>query len=602
MRALGVPVEEASTGHWVVRSSLRAETDAALYVEELQAIAWAEEQSRWTPLQRVVSVIDNSGYTKAGLAVTTPDLQKALRFAARTAQSQASVADPAFAGIRIIRALGLLEGHDIAKLPAAKITRLDPLQALLVAEEFTLRPLLETTAGPSGRTRLPRLTHHVVKRLPAAALGPGAVCEDFKPILKPAVGKVGALLTGWLFVRKKVVGTIVGGSSSSAKLVARKLDKAAAAKYIKDLVHAVANLITISVTYSRPEGPIPLGGPAVRFGIKVEEIYEWPVDLIECGYLLGVDLPKKGDVPGVEVLWFPGRLTDFGAVSPGLATGGLWSRGTTNDVGWAYLTFTPGEDPTREGTLVSENGKLPALAMVNGPVAADPSWLTGGYFDTMRMQIMAWQITYHLPTGLSVEMSVAHDYSWHNEYDQSGSGSGTYRLSGSWKRKVGAAGQLAYTIATGSSELHKASSLGGSCGADPPEENGVCDWITSITGGRPGTLTVSRFTVDPKTGKPLDVTLTGPYDGLPVETGTASCTGDCDPDASGPTTGYDVAAVLTSKYGSTDPVRIDLRGWVKDKGTGDWLLRQSYEETSDIMLSGTQHYTAVITWRISGRL
>lgn len=229
--------------------------------------------------------------------------------------------------------------------------------------------------------------------------------------------------------------------------------------------------------------------------------------------------------------------------------------------------------------------------MVNSPVAADPSWLTGGYFDTMRMQIMAWQITYHLPTGLSVEMSVAHDYSWHNEYDQSGSGSGTYRLSGSWKRKVGAAGQLAYTIATGSSELHKASSLGGSCGADPPEENGVCDWDHQHHRRKTGHRRCPGSQVDPKTGKPLDVTLTGPYDGLPVETGTASCTGDCDPDASGPTTGYDVAAVLTSKYGSTDPVRIDLRGWVKDKGTGDWLLRQSYEETSDIMLSGTQHFT-----------
>ena len=34
-------------------------------------------------------------------------------------------------------------------------------------------------------------------------------------------------------------------------------------------------------------------------------------------------------------------------------------------MGWAYLTFTPGEDPTREGTLVSENGKLPALAVTS---------------------------------------------------------------------------------------------------------------------------------------------------------------------------------------------------------------------------------------------
>lgn len=83
------------------------------------------------------------------------------------------------------------------------------------------------------------------------------------------------------------------------------------------------------------------------------------MDLIECGYLLGVDLPK-GSVPGVEVLWFPGRLTDFGAVSPGLATGGLWSRGTTNDVGWAYLTFTPGEEAqTRRGRWSARTASCP---------------------------------------------------------------------------------------------------------------------------------------------------------------------------------------------------------------------------------------------------
>src|SRR4051812_3925012 len=52
-------------------------------------------------------------------------------------------------------------------------------------------------------------------------------------------------------------------------------------------------------------------------------MYKWPDDLIKCGELLGVKLPEKGDVPDVEILWFPGRLTDFGSVSPTLATGGL---------------------------------------------------------------------------------------------------------------------------------------------------------------------------------------------------------------------------------------------------------------------------------------
>ena len=414
---VGVPVMDADTGHWVVRTGPAAVKDTALYVHEIAGLDWAFRAHRAVPLDEVAQVINDAGYAAADLRVTPAALQHALVQAASLSRTRASGGDRAFTSSRVVPQLGGLDPRDPARMRAARITSLDPVQALLVVEDFTLP--VYAAPGPQARhvarSALPTLTHGMVS-FDGRWLRSAHTCEKYKPLLKWAAGGFGSLVTSWVVknveIAKPVIGSVVGGSKKAGGWLSKSIKGVVVAKVILDAAHALAVGITVDLEYVRPPMPIKLGSAPVRFGAHVEQLYQWPKDLVKCGYLAGLHLPDKGPVPDIEVFWWSGRLGDFGTLTP--AASSQVSAGKTGADGWSWLTFAPNPDPARSGSLAAEHGTAWALPSVNGSLQGGGAWLQNHAIDFFRINAMQWAVEYHLPTHLSVNMSLVEDYGWEN--------------------------------------------------------------------------------------------------------------------------------------------------------------------------------------------
>jgi hypothetical protein len=133
-------------------------------------------------------------------------------------------------------------------------------------------------------------------------------------------------------------------------------------------------------------------GKELRFGIRVEMLDELPDIVVQCGWLLGVEFPRKGPIEGVTVLWTmeEGDLRRHGELN----CGSPCTTKTAAD-GIASLVFRPkNEDsPFGQGLKKAEVGVLSGVALYQ---SRHKNYL--GSFNqiiTPKWDFLAWLVEFH---------------------------------------------------------------------------------------------------------------------------------------------------------------------------------------------------------------
>lgn len=397
--SIGVAVEDQSTGHWVVPAGLKPEKVGALYTFELQSVAYAIGQKERIPISTVASDIDNSGFHAVGLEVTPAALSKAITDAARQSKSSSKRDNHGWKNIRIVREIGIAEkGQDLATVAPDQVTSLDPMQAFLIGLDF-LEPVLWASGGvsvPSPQTTASPSALGVFGRVAASPVD-SQVCEKFKNALDWLPTQVGNVLAAWL---SKNIYVDMGSEltlSSLSKLLARWVKTGTAFGLAYDALQTLAISMSISTTVSAaPPMPIVVGsGTTYSIVLKVESLYAFPDLLVNCGYLAGLKLPKKGDVPGVTVLWLIPDDIEFWAGATPEPTAGIIAT-TTDATGNAKIQISTSAPWFHSGTWFTIPLTGHVAAFPRGKIQGGAGWITGGFVDLVNALPFDCSVTYQL--------------------------------------------------------------------------------------------------------------------------------------------------------------------------------------------------------------
>lgn len=127
----------------------------------------------------------------------------------------------------------------------------------------------------------------------------------------------------------------------------------------------------------------------VGYTVHVEYLDEWPDIVTECGWLAGMNLPKKGPLEGKDVTFsFEDGLLEHG--QPGFST-----RQQTDKSGNAYMEFIPNKEHPIGKMSVSTHGTVWANVEVQ-------DWLNMpskvGELLFPREKVLALEVSWHEPT------------------------------------------------------------------------------------------------------------------------------------------------------------------------------------------------------------
>ncbi len=337
-KALGLPVFTAkgkalSPGNRTLPASFN------LYDFQLGAAAAAFGRHDSTTIAGLTQV-----YAQAGGRIAAAAMASRLGAAVRSAV--AKPASPSSLLALIVRDIGLHDhpAVDLAR-PTTPATKLDPLQALLIAADSALHSI--------GTRKLSAVSR--------AARSRGS-CEG-----STETGIVPPLIT--------VAVPGLAGSDLMKALLA-----------IQSTEITVVNT-PFRETHYGPPGHAALAGQKLRLGFHVELRYKLPADVL-CGLLAGKGYPPEGPLKNRPMFWKIGDLLKYGTIEfdpPDMTSG---STGTST------LIFTPrSEDFPGFGAEYKATGEVSATA--GGPQTATAGLLTAS---------QSWTVGYHKPRGFKFQL------------------------------------------------------------------------------------------------------------------------------------------------------------------------------------------------------
>lgn len=371
MHALNVGVYEP-TGKAILRGAEQGPDDFYLYDFELRALAAALERGTMRDATYLSDRLARFGVLETDGSPLEPETLRQGLLAA--AQDSAAAPDgPTTLPYRLVRELGLLHTapYDLLQDVTLEELQLDALQAFLV-EADTLVPVARELAGLAGTpgAKLAKLPSRTAGSHAGLRQGP---CDD-----------------------------MVGVSSISpwAKWLLGKLPWATIALLTMDAIHGGVLAYSVDVkavsgaqsTHYGHEAP----GDEMRFEIKVEMLDDYGDFLVSCGALAGYQIPAKGGIPGIGIVWFEGELERHGTLSyeP--------SSKKTGDDGVAALVFKPkDESRPNQGPQVEDKGIVEALATYQSAFGNVPGSIA--QYLTPKSDVIAWTVARHVNLTLQIE-------------------------------------------------------------------------------------------------------------------------------------------------------------------------------------------------------
>ena len=336
--ALNVGVYK-STGAAVLRGAERAQGDFYLYEFELQMLAKSLGRGDTWGIADVTMFLNDSGIIPEPDKLETDNMTEILHDAARSAMQDPD--DPVSLATLLTRELGLLQPtpYDTAAALNAQTARFDALQYFLIRADLTL-PIVREAGPVAVSSRLVAQSNGYLKQ---GRISPQIDCEDIADVLKEewAGGKAFRALLKFVAVPAKVASIAI--DSIHGPIVALGVE--------------VKSLSAVERTHYGHDS----AGKQLEFRIFVNMRDELPESLINCGWLAGVEFPRKGPIPGVTVVWLQ-DLRKHGELTCG-GIGALCTTSTGND-GIARLIFKPKQEPqVGVGLQIEDTGLVEGVAL-----------------------------------------------------------------------------------------------------------------------------------------------------------------------------------------------------------------------------------------------
>jgi hypothetical protein len=297
MRALDVGVYTVN-GDAVLRGAERGPHDFYLYDFELGMTATSlGRQDAWS-LADLTATLNEMGIRPDDKPLTYEPFTSVLLAAVREASQ--TPADRLSLPLLLVRELGLRQptAYDLLKEPKQGALSFSALQKFLITIDIVL-PIVREAKFTSGPSRLAAESNGVLQLKPVSYQS--SVCDSMVGTVVKEGWGAGKLFLGLALALKKKFNPAVLGLVSI------------------DGIHGMMMAVSVKVkeldnrleTHYGHEVP----GKEIQFRFSVEMLDQLPEVLIKCGWLLGVEFPNKGGIPGVKMLWLTGPLNDHGTVS-----------------------------------------------------------------------------------------------------------------------------------------------------------------------------------------------------------------------------------------------------------------------------------------------
>jgi len=378
MDALGIGVYAAS-GEQILGGAERGVGDFYLYDQELWMMAASIGRGDTWSIHDVALLLTNIPILESGGSVDAELLRQVL--VDGTKEAMAAPADQLSLVPLLVRQLGLNQAHpyDLSTDVALDAVRFDPLSYFLVISDFTV-PIVAEHGPVQSSSTLVAQSQGVLKQTasdnPCGSQIGNGVKESW------AFGK-------WLlgFAKK------IGPAMKTAAVVIDGIHGAILAYLVQ-----VSSKTTDTQTHYGHES----AGKELQFKVEVKMLEDLPENVIKCGWLLGVEFPKKGGIPGVTVVWFEGSLDEHGEIVCGATCQ------KTDENGIATMIFRPKKEQNPgEGNVVTEIGTITAAAMylsrhknVIGRV---------NEVATPKTAVEGWSVEHHELPGYKITMDMIYD-------------------------------------------------------------------------------------------------------------------------------------------------------------------------------------------------
>jgi len=424
MDALGIGVYSA-TGAQIVGGAERGAGDFYLYELEIELMAKAlgRAQAAGTSPELAAAGFDDGDLLtvedlamtltslpvlEGGAAVDPELLRQVIVEGAQAAQ--ASPNDSSSLGPLVARQLGLSheQPYDLFTNVPIEQLRFDPLQSFLILSDILLPIVAESGPVEVGGTQIVAQSKGIL-----ATTSDVHPCED-------AVGT--GVKEGWS--GGKWAAGFIKKIGNPVKIAAVAIDGIHGSMLAYSvLVYSLDQ--TLDTHYGHESA-----GEALRFRVKVEMVDELPENVVKCGWLLGVEFPKKGPIKDVGMVWQQPQLGQHGTV---ICTETCVK---TAPDGIATLIFQPKqEDQPGRGWVVEERGTVTGYAMYQSRhknVLGSISQII-----TPKSGATAWTVTHHQIPGYDVTLTVQYDVHLHDyptppmyphDHDYTASGKVTYNI------------------------------------------------------------------------------------------------------------------------------------------------------------------------------
>lgn len=368
----------STLGVGISRGAERGTGDFYLYDFELQMLAQSLIRNDSWALGDILDSINGLGVSSAEL--TMDELRRVLKEGTQSALQSPTEANSLVP--LLVRELGLRQAvsYDmLVDVPAD--ARFDALQKWLIIADILL-PIVQAQGPVSATSALPQMSGGLLKK---KAVQTPSACEDIGNLVKEywSVGKWGlglSLATEW-------------GSKGRLGM----------ALVIIDGLHGMAMAFSIGVTaldsflqtHYGHESP----GNGMTFGVKVEMLDDYPDLLVQCGWLLGVEFPRKGGISGVNVFWSSDNdIRKHGVLNCGET---LCSTSTGSD-GIATLKFTPRQEMLpglgivmrKSGFMMGNAHYMPKLRNILGSISqAIIPKSAGTLWSVFYHKVTQWKVT-----------------------------------------------------------------------------------------------------------------------------------------------------------------------------------------------------------------
>ncbi len=414
--ALHIGVYRAS-GTRVVRGSERRGGDFHLYLTEVDVLAGLLRTRRPLTAGAFAGHLHAHGFRAHGKKLTAGRLAKTLRTAARRA-----VKRPSNSRARIplmVRALGLRQGYDVARLRKASTIRLDALQQFLILADVSLRRSRRSIrASVSARHQ----AEPGPIRPPTRQCFPGA--NRIKRSLTGLLGN--SWLSNGVGQTAQAVVQLAGGDRVHLDILMQNFGAHLGADGKWELREEpwlrMETVPGVRSTGYGPPAPEHTGhdspGETLRLSVRVTSTARVArgtdsEGVIACGDLVGLKYPADGPLKGVPVDW--DALVLGSGYQDLIEHGEIIRRDTvTNADGIAELSLRPkNEKLPGVGRIRRVKGDVRVVADAlsalgsqwNGPLGE----ALGRWISVPRWNLsttVPWQISMHVPNGLKFHAHV----------------------------------------------------------------------------------------------------------------------------------------------------------------------------------------------------